>query len=89
MKYEIEDYLDNLQGFDTEINQLKDTYQIYKGIKHTFPSKTFFDLLDGIIFPKNENNRLGPFTVRFLLLLTYIKQENNKRLGVIETPFTY
>ena len=90
MKYEIETFLDNLQGYEKEKEDLKNNYLIYKGIKHTFPSKICFEILDNFIF-KNNNNKVnhGPFDIKFLMLLTEIQKENNKILCVPETLFTF
>lgn len=81
MKYEIETFLDILQGYEKQKDELKNNYTIYKFLKHTFPSKTCAELLDKCIFKD--------YDIKFLLLLTEIKKENNKKLGVPETPFTF
>lgn len=90
MKYEIETFLDILQGYEKQKDELKNNYTIYKFLKHTFPSKTCAELLDKCIFKDYDNKvQKETFDIKFLLLLTEIKKENNKKLGVPETPFTF
>lgn len=76
----LEKYLETLEEFNEEIFELKTTYAfIYKGIKNSFPSKICNDIIDLYCFNDNSKKNHYVFSFRFLLLLSHIKEENNKK----------